>query len=522
MQGKSILMAGVAVVALVASADAGLAKPRQSMPSNSAYSAPPSQQAPSNAELASRVSALEAELAAEQDHRSSDHNRLSALEQSYNDTTWSFDNARPTVKSGDGRFTMAFRARFQADFAGFMQDATHPVGFAGPADLSTGSVVRRAYLGVEGKAFNDFFYELRFNAGGTNGGSAQASGVPAAGEGDPLLNKAVITYTGIPNWHFNFGIIEPAFMFEGTTSSASLIFMERPEIDNIAADSFGAADSRRGIEVGFQKTNTLFSGDNLAITSAFTGGKTGATFNHGNGGDENAQWLGRISERLWTDGVDSNIQVGASGSMVLYSGTSAGGASQTVNLQDRPEIRVDGTRLISTGGMSAKTANMWAVDAGGNIHNFFLGGEYANFTVDRRAGGVVVDHPNFDGWYVEGSWILTGEAKSYSPGAINNEVGGFNAPVPSAPFSLSGDSWGAWEIAVRYSNTDLNWHTNLANGVFGGQERVVAIALNWYLNRNIRVMLDDNIVDVNKGVFGNTNRDGQSLNIVGVRLQFAN
>ena len=64
----------------------------------------------------------------------------------------------------------------------------------------------------------------------TSGGSAGASGVPTAGEGDPLLNKAVITYTGLNHFHFNFGVIEPAFMFEGTTSSASLIFLERPEI----------------------------------------------------------------------------------------------------------------------------------------------------------------------------------------------------------------------------------------------------------------------------------------------------
>lgn len=524
MQGKSLLMTGVAVVALVASSDAGLAKTRHhaTAPAPS-YSSPQPAAAngPSNSELAARIDTLEAELAAEQDRRSGDHNRLSALEQNFNDTVWSFDNARPTVKSGDGRFSMAIRVRFQSDFAGFMQDSTHPAGFAGPADLSSGAVVRRAYFGVEGKAFNDFFYEFRLNAGGSNGGSAGASGVPAAGEGDPLLNKAVITYTGIPNMHFNVGIIEPALMFEGTTSSASLIFMERPEIDNIAADSFGAGDSRRGIEIGWAKTDTLWAGDNLAITGAFTGGKTGSTANHGNGGDENAQVLGRVSERLWTDGI-SNVQVGFSGASILYTGTGAGGGSQTINLQDRPEIRVDGTRLISTGGISAKTGNMFAVDFGGNWENFFLGGEYAEFTVDRRVGGVVVDHPNFSGYYIEGSWIMTGETKTYSPSALNNEVGGFNGPVPSRPFSFSGDSWGAWELAVRYSDTDLNWHRTVANGVFGGRESVVAIALNWYLNRNVRLMLDDNIVHVDKGVFGNIHRDEQDLNIVGVRLQFAN
>jgi len=445
------------------------------------------------------------------------------------------------ISTGDGRFTMGVRVRFQSDFAAFSQDSTHPAGFAGPSDLSSGAVVRRAYFGVEGKAYNDFAYEFRLNAGGSNGGSAGASGVPTAGEGDPLLNKAVVTYTGIPNWHFNVGIIEPAFMFEGTTSSASLMFLERPEIDNIAADVFGAGDSRRGIEIGWAKTDALWAGDNLTATATFSGQKTGSAANHGNGGDENTQVLGRITERLWTNGF-SNIQIGVSGAKVLNSGSNGvNGGSQTINLQDRPEVRVDGTRLISTGGVAAKTADMFAVDLGGNIDNFFLGGEYAQFTLDRQCGAItaannavcasstsVIDHPTFSGWYAEASWILTGETKAYSPSAINNEVGGFNMPVPSRPFSFSGDSWGAFELVARYSNTDLNWHTGqLATtsqlaGVLGGEERVIALGLNWYLNRNVRIMIDDNIIKVKKGTAALPNRDGQDINVIGVRLQFAN
>src|ERR1700712_5951866 len=240
MRGKSYWMAGVAAVALVASAGAGLAKSTQTAP-------PPAQTGPSNSELSARIDALEAELQAANDHRDSDHTRLSALEQNFNDTSWSFDNGRPTVKSGDGRFTMAFRVRFQSDFAGFMQDTVHPAGFAGPADLSSGAVMRRVYFGIEGKVFNDFAYELRLNGGGTNGGSNGASGGVTGGEGDALVNKAGISYTGITTFPRNAAITDPTFMFEGSPWSASLDFLERPEIDNIAADTFGAGDSRRGV-----------------------------------------------------------------------------------------------------------------------------------------------------------------------------------------------------------------------------------------------------------------------------------
>ncbi|MBN9545982.1 MAG: hypothetical protein J0I19_10950 [Alphaproteobacteria bacterium] len=554
--GKFGLMAGTAAIALLtaSSAQAAVGKSDTATKDNGAATVVSGQvqtaqntmssqgSAATTADLEARVRALEESLATRDERAQSDRTRLSTLEQQYNYASWTFDNGRPVIATGDGRFTMGVRVRFQSDFAAFSQDSTHPAGFAGPSDLSSGAVVRRAYFGVEGKAYNDFAYEFRLNAGGSNGGSAGASGVPAAGEGDPLLNKAVVTYTGIPNWHFNVGIIEPAFMFEGTTSSASLMFLERPEIDNIAADTFGAGDSRRGIEIGWAKTDALWAGDNLTATATFSGQKTGSSANHGNGGDENTQVLGRITERLWTNGL-SNIQVGVSGAKVLNSGstTGAGGGSQAINLQDRPEVRVDGTRLISTGGIAAKTADMFAVDLGGNIDNFFLGGEYAQFTLDRQCGAItaannavcasstsVIDHPTFSGWYVEGSWIITGETKAYSPSAINNEVGGFNAPVPSRPFSFSGDSWGAFELVARYSNTDLNWHTNQAAstsqlaGVLGGQEQVIALGLNWYLNRNVRIMIDDNIIKVKKGTAAIPNRDGQDINVIGVRLQFAN
>jgi phosphate-selective porin OprO/OprP len=553
--GKLALMTGVAAIAIAAGAQAAPKKKT----ANPAPVAQPMPQPPvyntvANADysaLAARVQTLEDQLAARDDRATNDRTRLSTLEQNYASAAWSFDNGRPTFASGDGRFTLAIRARFQADFAGYMQNQSdvRRAGFAGPTDLSSGAVMRRAYLGIEGKAYTDFSYEIRLNAGGSDGGSFGAAGVPNAGEGDPLLNKAVITYTGIPNWHFNVGVLEPAFMMEGTSSSASLMFMERPDFENIAADTFGAGDSRRGIEVGWAKTDTLWAGDNITATTTFSGGKTGSAQNHGTNsglsipgdGDENTQILGRITDRVWSDGI-SNIQIGVSLASVLDSGSNGNpnGGGQVIRLRDRPEIRVDGTRLIDTTNIAAKTADMFAFDMEGNIENFYLGGEYTQFSVDRQCGATtggvctsstaVIDHPTFSAWAIEGSWILTGESKVYSPSAINNEVGGFNIPVPSRPFSFAGDSWGAWELVARYTDTDLNWHTNQAAvatggvqaGILGGREKIVSLGVNWYLNRNIRVMFDDNIINLTKGTAALPDRDSQDLNVVSMRIQYAN
>ena len=567
MKGKSALLAGAAAFALIVTAQSAEAKKKHHAPpppdatTDSTTSAePPAPHPASNAELEARIKALEDEVEANEAKESSQQTRLSTLEQGFGDVQWSFDNARPTVKTGDGRFSMAIRVRFQSDFAAFNQ----PNSLAHPSeqfpDLSTGAVVRRAYFGVEGRAFKDFWYELRLNAGGSDGGtSGSTAGVAQGGEGDPLLNKAVITYTGITNFHINVGVLEPNFMFEGTTSSAWLTFLERPEIDNIGADSFGAGDSRRGVELNWQRTDTLWGGDNVNVTVAYTGGKTGSSAGHGNGGDEQAQLLTRVSDRIWSDGID-NFQIGGSYSNLIDTGGTTNGNSGTIRLRDRPEVRVNGDRLIDTGGISAKHGFMYALDAGLNFDSLFVGGEYALFSVDRRAGANTVsarpsggpvpagcagtdlthfscphaaDNPQFSGFYAEASYFLTGETRQYSPSALNNEVGGWQGPsAVASPFSLDGDSWGAWEVAARYSNTDLDfdsWRTqNNATaspqpGIAGGRERVVDIGLNWYLNKDIRLMLDDLIVNVHKrSGAGSSTNVGQSFNVIAVRLQFAN
>jgi len=420
--GKIALMGGVAALAMAAAAGAQAAGAGDlggaDKPLVLAQNVSPSNGNLSNAELASRLQAVEDQLAAQQERAQSDRTRLSTLEQSYNSAVWSFDNGRPSFASGDGRFTFNVRMRFQSDFVDFDQDpaSSRPSGFNGVNDLSTGAVMRRAYLGFDGKVYNDFAYDVRFNVGGSNGGVS--GGSPPAGEGDPLLNRIYLSYIGIPNWHFSVGVLEPVFAGELTTSSSALPFMERPEIDNIASDSFGAGDPRRAIEIGWSKTDTFWAGDNLAITGSFTGARSSTPAGHGPGGDEQSQILGRISDRLWSDGL-SNFQLGFNYSRVLYSGNSAGGGVQALNLQDRPQARVDGTRLISTGNIAAKTADMWSVDVMTNLQNFYFQGEYSRFNLDRQCGTLtggacaggnsqtVADHPSFFGWYLEGTWILS-------------------------------------------------------------------------------------------------------------------
>ena len=97
MQGKTVLMAGVAAVALVASSDAGLAKTKHHaahhrlLPIRRRRRA--GQNGPSNAGTRRRGSRRSRTSSPPIDSAHADHTRLSTLEQNFNDTTWTFDNA---------------------------------------------------------------------------------------------------------------------------------------------------------------------------------------------------------------------------------------------------------------------------------------------------------------------------------------------------------------------------------------------------------------------------------------------
>jgi phosphate-selective porin OprO/OprP len=239
--------------------------------------------------------------------------------------------------------------------------------------------------------------------------------------------------------------------------------------------------------------------------------------------------LGRIAYRLWSEGA-SNVQIGGSLARKLSVGHElASGAAHTVTLEDRPEIRVDGNRLVSTGPLPAKGGTAWGLEASANLANLYFAGELYEFGIERDTacvGCAPGADPSFSGWYAEGSWILTGEAKTYQPNATNNGMATYANPRVAAPFARGG--WGAWELAARYSTLDLNWRAGAAGTtcapaacIRGGEQKIWSIGLNWYLNDNFRLMLDWMFVDVDK-LNGSGAQIGQSFRVIGTRLQFTN
>ncbi len=443
-----------------------------------------------------------------------------------------FENGRPTLKSGDGNFEMALRGNMHFDMASYDQDDDNLSSVAPGRDLGDGANFRRAELGLEGKFMHDWEYHGTFTFGGSG-----VEGNSVGGSGGAIKNM-YIGYTAIKPLKFQIGAMKPPMTLDDSTSANDITFIERASSAALAG-SYGAGNGRTSVGV---RGNT----DNLFASAFYTRGVIGE-----GGVDEASNLVGR-AVLLLDPNPDTDIHIGASGTKVMEFSQAAAavppalqGASATqFNLQDRPEMRVDGTRLASTGLLNVEDGFTAGPEFAARWKNFNLQGEYYTYQLDRNkanvAGATSLGDFNFDGWYIQSSWILTGEYKKYD---IKNAR--FYSPAPSSPLGFGGI--GAVELAARYSTVDLNDGGNPAtclgaivggvpapaatsSCVRGGEQDIVTLGVNWYPNRNIRFMLNYLFIEIDRqaypnnaaGAAGGPNAQiGQDYNVLALRTQYS-
>src|SRR5438552_2302095 len=127
------------------------------------------------------------------------------------------DNGRPTFTSADGDFSLAIRALAQLDWGYYSQGARAaalPAAF-GP-DLSSGTNFRRVYLGLQGKAFADWSYNVNLDFGGSGGTETPGH-----------VQSVYAQYDGLKPFAFRIGAFPPPANIEDGTSAGDTIFLER-------------------------------------------------------------------------------------------------------------------------------------------------------------------------------------------------------------------------------------------------------------------------------------------------------
>ena len=461
-------------------------------------------------------------------------------------------NGKPGIASSDGRFTANFHVVTQLDAAEYFQPSPGTTSTdlrrSGPAvgsnignidltharELKGGDDFRRARIGIDGTAFGDWDYRILLDLGG--------SGVENAGQ----VYETWVQYSGFKPFKFRVGAFSPSLGLDDQASTSSMPFIERAAVSDIVR-GMAAGDTRTAVQVFAggdrwlanvavtgRTVGVIPSGSSVVLTST-PSSTTAVAVNVGpqqSYGDQ----LGVTARLAGTPikGKDYLVHVGVNASDVLSPPNTTGPATNSglplnakvIAFANTQEIRVDGTKLINTGNIDAKSSDTETAEFAAQKQNFLLQAEYSNLHIVRSDGFA---SPDFKGYYVSGTWVLTGERRTY-----NNQSGAFDAVPVAKPFSLKDGTWGAWELGVRYSDINLNFRAGSAgtaqatDGIRGGEEQNTSVALNWYPNSVVRFMVDYIHVDLSRLSPNATTfqtpvgaQIGQHYDVIGGRAQFA-
>ena len=407
-------------------------------------------------------------------------------------------NARPQITTPDGNFSFALRSVVQFDAASYNVSPLRTDN-----DLGSGTNFRRARLGFDGTAFKDWNYSLWGEFGGSGGES-------------PALNQAYIEYTGLKPFgpdvqlRIRGGAWATPTGLEDATSNTESLFLERAASAELVRN-FAGGDGRTGVGV-------FANGQRWYASAVWTGKTVGvpATAEF----DQQSGFLLRGAFNP-LKGQDYDVHIGASYQGILEAADTAAGPvrTQALRLRERPEIRVDGNRLVDTGNINAGGLRALGLEGGASFRQFYAAGEWFKVKVQRSAPSRF--DPEFSGWYLQGAWTLTGERHVWS-----SQNGGFRGIKPDKPFDRSKGTWGAFEVAGRYSVLNLNDHEGVggaatpAGGMRGGEQKITTLGLNWYPNSVVRFLLDYQWIKVNRLSAAGGNLDTDA-NVISLRSQVA-
>ena len=341
-------------------------------------------------------------------------------------------------ESPEGDFSIRVGGRLMLDGATYDDDKI---------DLGNGAELRRARIFIAGKIYKDWKYKLEIDFAG----------------GEVSVKDAYIGYKWFDSSFIQIGNFKEPFSLEELTSSKYITFMERA-LPNVFAPG-------RNIGVGF-----ITHGDNWTLA----GGAFAESVGDEPDGDAGYGFSGRATFAPW-HGKTRAIHLGLSAAYRMPESV-----GKRLRYRARPESHITGVRLVNTGDFDeahideVNSYANFAAEAALVFGPVSLQGEYFLSHVNRIGAMQDLD---FHGFYVYGSWFLTGESRKYS-----GKNGKFSRVKPKNNFGDGGV--GAWEAAVRFSHIDLT-----DGPILGGEEDNITFGLNWHINPMLRFMVNVVLVD---------------------------
>jgi len=406
------------------------------------------------------------------------------------------------LESADGNFKVAIGGFTQVDWA--VTDPSTPVKQEFRlTGTGTGVEFRRSRLSLAGLVFGniDFKFEYDF---------------AEQGGGQPSFKDVYIGMSQIPVVQYlRVGHFKEPFSLEELTPDTYTTFQERALPNAFAQpgsniQSSGGQSSGTDRNTGFTIYQTYFDQRMTFATGAF---RATDNFGDGFGTDSPYDVAARVTGLPAYEVGDNLVHLGFSYNHKFrhYSGDShtTNEGQETIQFLSRPESHLFPANLVNTGPIRTNGADVINPELAFVRGPVAIQGEYSRAFVNQASKSCTttnnqttcttlpgISNPDFDGFYIEGSYFLTGESRaSY----YRTQFGHFERVTPKNNFSIDGSHWGAWQVAARFSRLDLD--TSAIKQVAGNPSQPtinpplgalddITGGVNWYLNPVMRITVN--------------------------------
>lgn len=372
--------------------------------------------------------------------------------------TVTLDSGGLQVRSADGNTQIKIGGRIQVDAT------LHSPDSAGGMEATDGTELRRGRIEMKGRMPNDVRWAAEVDFA-NNATSVKDFWFGFAPQEGPMLT---------------FGHQKQPYSLAVEMSSNDIAFVER-SVDNFLVIPF--VDRALGVRVQDHTDNTFYAagvfGDSVS-PSPMT--------------DEGYGVVGRyVYAPVIED--DQIVHVGARAAHRVPTG------ADTIRIRDETTNMSD-FRVVDTGTLTGvDSVTMWGGEAAWVSGPFSVSGEFNQLRVQRSG-----EDYDFSSWHVATTYSLTGESLAEAYRVDAGEFKRLRAP--------KGEQ--AWEVAARIANIDLNDGT-----LSGGSEDAASLELNWYVNRNLRILFGwTHLLDTSGGSAATAAAQGADIFTVRGQLNF--
>ncbi len=411
------------------------------------------------------------------------------------------------VKSDDGSYQFDFNGRLHAD-AYFHQednDSTNPDRL----NLENGALIRRLRLSAKTKLYTVWEGQLELDfPTGNNPDNITGANVN--------IQNAWLAYTGwkplggeLPPFRVQIGNFKTPMGLEELTSSNYISFVERSMPTNLVAPNF-----RRGVQLSSFYGNLTwalmpyFDRTRSSTNSAVGAGVSGTGTPVNDEGDSSAG-LGVGGRVTWTP-IKDKLKLWHIGLALAHEDDvrSIPVTASQYDARNVPAVGLVPASLLRTSTVSeGERALRYGLESAFVYGPFSAQGEY--LVADYSSENQQNQDPKINGFYVFGTWFLTGESRPY-----RGASGTFDRVKPLKKS-------GAWELGLRYDFIEGEYGVTTPTArTVENQIETYTFGINYYANPNVRFMLNLISHDIDaQRANGNPSYEG-SPQTVSFRTQF--